>query len=83
MENEQQITTKRGNFGFIRVTIPMTIKDTMLNWWKKSGMKKAEFFRTALMIGTVQLAQQLGVKEQTDNNGESDCCDLVQQSDHR
>ena len=63
MENEQQITTKRGNFGFVRVTIPMTIKDTMLNWCKQSGMTKAEFFRISLMMGVIQLADQVKAKE--------------------
>lgn len=63
MENEQVITTKRGNFGFVRVTIPMTIKDTMLNWCRKSGMSKAEFFRISLMMGVIQLADQVKAKE--------------------
>lgn len=62
MEQEQVITTKRGNFGFIRVTIPMTVKDSMLNWYSKSGMSKAEFFRVALMLGVVLLADQIKAK---------------------
>ncbi len=63
MEKEQVITTKRGNFGFVRVTIPLTIKDTMLNWCKQSGMSKAEFFRISLMMGVIQLADQVKAKE--------------------
>jgi hypothetical protein len=61
---EQTITTKRGTFGFVRVTIPLPVKETMLDWCKKSGMGKAEFFRVALMMGTVQLADQVKAKSQ-------------------
>jgi len=63
MENEEVVTTKRGNFGFVRVTVPMAIKETMLNWCKKSGMSKAEFFRISLMMGVIQLADQVKAKE--------------------
>lgn len=62
MENEQVIKTKRGNFGFVRVTIPMTTKETMLKWCKKSGLGKAEFFRVGLMIGIKQLAESVNAK---------------------
>jgi hypothetical protein len=34
----------------------------MLSWWRKSGMRKAEFFRAALMMGVVQLANNLEAK---------------------
>ena len=61
---EQTITTKRGTFGFVRVTIPMTVKETMLDWCKKSGMGKAEFFRVGLMIGIKQLAESVNAKSQ-------------------
>ena len=60
MENE--IITKRGRFGRIQVTIPMDTKYKMLDWYKKSGLGKAEFFRVALMMGTAQLADQIKAK---------------------
>lgn len=60
--SDQIIKTKTGSYGRVNVVLPMPIKDQMLNWMVQSGMKKAQFFRTALMIGTVQLAQQLGIK---------------------
>jgi hypothetical protein len=63
MENELVITTKRGSFGFVKVTLPLTINDTMLNWCKQSGMSKAEFFRVSLMMGVIQLADQVKAKE--------------------
>jgi len=59
MENEQVVTTKRGNFGFVRVTIPISVKETMLIWCKRSGMGKAEFFRVGLLIGIKQLAESV------------------------
>jgi hypothetical protein len=60
MENE--IITKRGRFGRIQVTVPMDTKYKMLDWYKKSGLGKAEFFRVALMMGTAQLADQIKAK---------------------
>jgi len=62
MEHEKVITTKRGNFGFIRVTIPMKVKDSMLNWCKQSGLSNAEFFRVSLMLGVMLLADQINAK---------------------
>lgn len=66
MENEQVIMTKRGNFGFIRVTLPMPVKETMVTWCKQSGLSKAEFFRVSLMMGTIQLADQINAKESSE-----------------
>jgi hypothetical protein len=60
---EEVITTKKGNFGRIQVTIPMVAKETMMTWCKKSGMGKAEFFRVALMMGVIDLANQVNAKE--------------------
>ena len=37
----------------------MPAKSSMLSWAKKSGMKKAEFLRVALMIGATQLANEI------------------------
>ena len=65
MENE--IVTKRGRFGRIQVTIPMDTKYKMLDWHKKSGLGKAEFFRVALMIGVSHLANSVNAKNQDDN----------------
>jgi hypothetical protein len=64
MENE--IVTKRGRFGRIQVTIPMDTKYKMLDCHKKSGLGKAEFFRVALMMGAVQLADQVKAKSQNE-----------------
>ena len=76
--SEQIIKTKTGSYGRVNIVLPMPIKDQMLNWMNQSGMKKAQFFRTALMIGTVQLAQQLGIKEQTVNHIESGSSERAQ-----
>jgi hypothetical protein len=63
---EEIVVTKRGTFGFIRVTIPMVVKQTMLDWCSRSGMRKAEFFRVALMMGSVLLADQVKAKKPED-----------------
>jgi hypothetical protein len=47
----------------VNVTLPIPIKSSMLELQKRSGMKKAEFLRTALMMGTAQLAEQVKQKE--------------------
>lgn len=59
---EMIIKTRRGVFGRVNVTLPLPAKVSMFAWMKKSGMKKAEFFRTALMIGALQLANDLKAK---------------------
>lgn len=65
---EEIITRKTGSYGRINIVLPITAKQSMLTWIDKSGLKKAQFFRAALMIGSVQLAEQLGIKEKTDDH---------------
>ncbi len=60
---EQIITTKRGTFGRIQVTVPMPVKDSIMKWVKHSGMGKAEFLRVSLMIGSKQLAESVQAKQ--------------------
>jgi hypothetical protein len=60
--SEQIIITKSGNYGRLQVTLPMQVKQSMLDWQKKSGMGKAEFLRVALMIGAAQLANDVQAK---------------------
>lgn len=60
--SEKSITTQSGIYGRLQVTLPMPAKSSMLSWAKKSGMKKAEFLRVALMIGAAQLANDLHAK---------------------
>ena len=64
---EREITTKKGSFGRIQVTLPMETKTKMMQWYQKSGLKKAEFFRVALMIGVCQLAESVKAKAQNEN----------------
>ena len=61
--SEEIIVTKRGTFGRVQVTLPMPVKNSMMNWMKRSGMGKAEFLRVALMIGAAQLANNVMAKE--------------------
>jgi len=51
------IKTKRGIYGRVSVTLPLTIKTSMLDWQKRSGMKKAEFLRFALTTGFLVLSK--------------------------
>jgi hypothetical protein len=76
---EEIITRKTGTYGRVNIVLPISAKQSMLSWMSKSGLKKAQFFRTALLIGSVQLAEQLGVKEKSDDHFN----DLAQQPDRR
>jgi len=59
---EQVITTNRGKFGRVQVTLPMPVKTSILTWVNQSGLGKAEFLRVALMIGAAQLANEIQAK---------------------
>jgi hypothetical protein len=61
--SDQIITTKRGTFGRLQVTLPMSVKSSMASWIRKSGMGKSEFLRVALMIGASKLAEQINAKK--------------------
>jgi hypothetical protein len=60
---EQIITTKRGTFGRLQVTLPMSVKSSITTWIRRSGMGKSEFLRVALMIGASSLAEQVKAKK--------------------
>ena len=55
--DERIITTRRGLYGQVNVTLPLPIKTAMLEWQKTSGMKKAEFLRLALTTGFLELSK--------------------------
>jgi len=61
--SDQIITTKRGVYGRVQVTLPMPVKSSIVAWINKSGMGKAEFLRVALMIGASKLAEQVNAKK--------------------
>lgn len=56
---EQVIRTKRGLYGRVNITLPLPIKTSLMDLQKKSGMKKAEFLRVALMMGTAKLSENV------------------------
>ncbi|NPV75544.1 MAG: hypothetical protein HPY59_04130 [Anaerolineae bacterium] len=57
------VTKKRVVYGRVQVTLPMPVKENILNWRKHSGMGKAEFFRVAFMIGSSILARALNARK--------------------
>lgn len=69
MDND--VINNNGNirYGRVQVTLPMHIKLVVLSWASKSGMRKAEFMRTAFLIGAQQLATSVNAK--TPNEGYS------------
>jgi len=77
--SEEVIKARTGNYSRVNIVVPVNAKKSMVSWIKKSGIKKAQFYRTALLIGSVQLAQQLGIKEKSDSH----FSDHAQQADRR
>jgi hypothetical protein len=57
--SDQIINTKRGTFGKVQVTLPLSAKLSIMDWCQKSGLGKAEFFRVALMMGASKLAESI------------------------
>ena len=57
--DEQIIKTKRGLYGRVNVTLPLPVKTSILEIQKKSGIKKAEFLRVALILGSAQLGEKV------------------------
>ncbi len=54
---DKTIQTRRGVYGQFSITLPLTVKATMLDWQRRSGMKKSEFLRLALTTGIVELSK--------------------------
>lgn len=58
------IQTKRGVYGQFNITLPLTVKTTMVDWQKRSGMKKSEFLRLALTTGFLELSRGMSASEE-------------------
>jgi hypothetical protein len=56
---EKIIKTRRGLYGRVNITLPLTFKNSLFDLQKKSGIKKAEYLRIALMIGTEKLLENV------------------------
>ena len=62
MEVESEMKVRKVSWGRLTCSIPMFAKYKIMEWQRKSGMRKAEFMRGAILIGSVQLANQTGAK---------------------
>ena len=67
--SEEIIKTKRGIYGRVNITLPLSKKNAMLAWAKASGMKKAEFLRLALTTGFLVLSKGIPVEVVGDVDG--------------
>lgn len=61
--SDQVIVRRTGTYGRITVTLPMPIKTSIMEWAKKSGLRKSEFFRMSMMMGSAELAEKIKAKE--------------------
>jgi hypothetical protein len=66
---EQVIKTKRGQYGRVNITLPLAVKTNLFDLQKKSGIKKAEFLRTILIMGTVKLSENLLLSDHSEMGG--------------
>lgn len=71
--NDQVINTKRGTFGKVQVTLPLSVKLSILDWCQKSGLGKAEFFRISLMMGASKLAESINTIQPSEGYLFSSC----------
>jgi hypothetical protein len=56
---EKIIYTRRGQYGRVNITLPINIKISLMDCQKRSGYKKAEFLRLALMTGYVTISRNI------------------------
>ena len=61
---EKVITTKRGVFGRVQIILPLPVKNSLLEFQKKSGLTKAEFLRMALVTGYMALSKGIESNDQ-------------------
>ena len=67
---ERIIKTKRGLYGRVNITLPLPVKTSLLDLQKKSGLKKAEFLRVVLMMGTEKLSENALLNDHKGTGGE-------------
>lgn len=63
--DEQVITTIRGKYGKLQVTLPLQVKNSILDRIDQSGLRKSEYLRIALILGSSQLTR--GICENLDS----------------
>jgi hypothetical protein len=61
---EKIIETKRDLYGRVNITLPLNLKISLMDLQKKSGIKKAEFLRVVLMMGTEKLSENVLLNDQ-------------------
>jgi len=66
---ERVINTKRGLYGRVNITLPLPVKTSLMDFQKKSGLKKAEFLRLALTIGFLDLSNNI-LKNKAEDRGQ-------------
>lgn len=55
---EKIITTRRGVYGHLNITLPLAEKTLLLSRVKRCGMSKSEFLKKALVLGASILEQE-------------------------
>jgi len=69
---EKIIQTKRGLYGRVNITLPISLKNCLYTLHKRTGMKKAEFLRLIIASGMIEVSKRI-----IENNREE--CEAVQQ----
>ena len=55
--SEKMITTNHGRFGKFQVTLPLSVKRSIQAQIDKSGLRRSEYLRMSLILGSSKLAQ--------------------------
>ena len=70
MMDEKIIKTKRGLYGRVNITLPLYIKSSLMDLQKRSGLKKSEFLRTVIIMGTEKISENVLMTDQKVAGGE-------------
>ena len=57
-----EMEKKEFNWGRLTCSIPMSAKLKIMYWQHRSGLRKAEFLRGAMLIGALKIADETGAR---------------------
>lgn len=60
--NENIIKTKKGVYGRVNITLPLTIKNPIMDLQKKLGLRKAEYLRMVMVSGFQKMSDEFEIR---------------------
>lgn len=68
---EKLISTRKGVYGVVNVTLPIQVKTLILERGKKLGYKRAEFLRLALLTGFASISDTINILKSAEGQGDT------------